>query len=99
MFTPAMWIRPSPHTRHTSADAASCCTAEPGTAAENPPTMGSSCVTRPPRLVTRDSAELDDGAASRTITEKVRDGSAAACAASPGSVFATAVAGEPDAGG
>src|SRR5437764_13438724 len=48
MFTLAMWIRPSPHTRHTSGEEARRHTADPGTVAENPPTMGGPAVTCPP---------------------------------------------------
>src|SRR5437763_17216550 len=98
MLTPCMWTGASPHTRHTSGEAESSGTAEPGTRAENPPTIPSSCVTRPPRLFTRDSAESVFGAASRTITGKVSEGWATDCAYSEGSALAGA-AGAPWAGG
>src|SRR2546422_5569849 len=73
-----MLTRASPHTRHTAEDEVNDETAEPGTVAENPPTIRSSWVTCPPSERTRFSAEVEACAASRTITGNACDGCAAA---------------------
>src|SRR2546423_13198 len=98
MLTVFMWIGASPHTRHTSGEAVSARTAEPGTVAENPPTIPSSWVTCPPSARTRSSAPVVAGACSRTITENVWEGLAAACAYRVGSAL-VGTAGALDTGG
>ena len=88
MSTPAMRTRPSPHTRRTSGDAASSATAAPGTTAEKPPTIESSCVTRPCSDRTSRSASSVPGVVSRTMTGMCDPGCRAAIEESPGSTFA-----------
>src|SRR5439155_9863627 len=89
MLLDAMRPLAPPHTRHTSGEAVSADTAEPGTVAENPPTIDSSWVMWPPRLRTRSSAAGDRGALSRTITGKACPGCAWARENSTGSAFAS----------
>src|SRR5512132_2991600 len=83
-----MAISPSPHTRPTELDRARSARAEPGTVAEKPPRIGSSCVTVPPSDRTSRSTTSEGGRVSRTITLTVDAGAAAASAARPGATFA-----------
>src|SRR5205823_14037146 len=88
MLLDAMRTLASPHTRQTSGEEVSADTAEPGTVAENPPTIESSWVTWPPRLRTSPSAAGDRGSLSRTITGKACPGCACARENSTGSALA-----------
>src|SRR5438477_5189227 len=81
-------MRASPHTRQTAGEEVNVETAEPGTVAENPPTIPSSWVTCPPRERTRSSAAVEAGLVSRRMTENMVEGAAWALAYSAGSALA-----------
>ena len=78
MLTSLMVTRPSDQRCDTERDWASGFSALAGITAEKPPTMGSSCVMRPPLACTRRSAVSLEGLASRTMTCTCAPGSFAA---------------------
>ena len=87
MLRSLLWTRPSAHRCNTAGEWASGLRALAGNTAENPPTMGSSRVTRPPVERTSRSAMSLAGLASRMIRCSCASGFLVASVTKPGSAM------------